>query len=153
MRRQEDVRHVPDGQPGGEAPETIRGGDEGPAPISVRGMPEMAHRGPRPNGSEEAGRAWESLHAARAWGQYPNEHVVRAVMREFGRREPRNRLGFLDVGAGGGAHTWFLAREGFRVRALDVSQAALRRISSRMTTERIGAAVAYQQCDIARVIC
>lgn len=151
MRRQKDIRDLPAGRPGGEAEAARRGGDEGSASLPVPGVSKVAHRKPRQDGGEKAGRSWESIHASRPWGQYPNEHIVRAVLRQYGDRAVRSRVVFLDVGAGGGAHTWFLAREGFRVRAVDISPSAIRRIREQAMQSGFNALVTAQEGCIAHL--
>ena len=39
------------------------------------------------------------------WGQYPTEHVIRFIARNYYNRERMNTR-ILDFGCGGGAHTW-----------------------------------------------
>jgi len=65
---------------------------------------------------------WEDLFRTRRWGRYPPEELVRFVARTF--PAPAG-LAALDLGCGGGANTWFLAREGFAVVAIDGAPAAI----------------------------
>jgi hypothetical protein len=60
---------------------------------------------------------WEDLFRARTWGQYPSEESVRFVKRAQGWGLSGDTA--LDIGAGQGACTWMLMREGFRVTALE----------------------------------
>lgn len=69
--------------------------------------------------------AWEHLCSTQGWGKYPSEPVIRWVMRTLGRHPDRSRLRVLDLGCGPGANTWFLAREGFAVAAMDGSPTAI----------------------------
>jgi len=93
---------------------------------------------------------WDEQHRAKTWGAYPNEYVVRFVMQRWGHVEARDRWSFLDVGCGNGAVTWFLAREGFRVRGVDVSPTAIKRLGDRLVADHLKARVALQVADIAR---
>jgi SAM-dependent methyltransferase len=74
---------------------------------------------------DDAVSRWNELHAVPRFSpQYPSELVIRWTFRNF----PRDRAGefrLLDVGAGGGRHTVFWAREGFQAAATDVSQLAV----------------------------
>ena len=65
---------------------------------------------------------WEAIHRSRSWGRYPPEELVRFVARRFGSPVGRTAL---DLGCGGGANTWLLAREGFAVTGVDGSAAAI----------------------------
>ncbi len=76
-------------------------------------------------------KKWEEVHAEREWGRYPKEELVRWVASNYYNVEDRSALRFLDLGCGGGASTWFLAREGFTVTALDGSQNAMKRLGEK----------------------
>lgn len=65
---------------------------------------------------------WEELFRTKPWGRYPPEELVRFIARTF--PAPAG-LAALDLGCGGGANTWFLAREGFAVVAIDGAAAAI----------------------------
>lgn len=69
--------------------------------------------------------AWEAEHARRQWGTIANHHLARFVARTYPGHE---MVRFLDVGAGAGAQTLWLAQRG-NVLAFDGSDAALRRIA------------------------
>ncbi len=68
---------------------------------------------------------WEEAHASEELGRYPPEYLIRWVHRYFPRRAGRGTTRLLDLGCGQGAGTWFLAREGFKVDAVDVSASAV----------------------------
>lgn len=67
---------------------------------------------------------WEVIHATQDWGKYPPEAVIRFVARNYYGKD-RAKTRFLDFGCGGGAVTWYLAREGFDVYAFDGSRSAI----------------------------
>ncbi len=67
---------------------------------------------------------WEKIHSTQEWGKYPSEQVIRFVARNYYNLD-REQIEILDFGCGGGAHTWFLAREGFDVYAFDGSKSAV----------------------------
>ena len=77
---------------------------------------------------------WEKVHSERDWGVYPNEALVRWVFKTFGQGRTKY---FLDLGAGQGANTWFLAREGFEVAAVDGSATAIEKARIRLSKEKL----------------
>ncbi|MCM1398929.1 MAG: class I SAM-dependent methyltransferase [Clostridium sp.] len=81
---------------------------------------------------------WEKIHAENAWGKYPSEHVVRFVARNYYKKE-RKAVRILDFGCGAGAHTWFLAREGFDTYAFDGSKSAVERAKAYLEKEGLKA--------------
>ncbi len=82
---------------------------------------------------------WEQVFRDNEWGKYPSEHVIRFVAREFYRVPDRKKVRLLDVGSGPGACTWFMAREGFRVSAIDGSPTAIGRLQERLASEGLDA--------------
>ena len=89
---------------------------------------------------------WEAIFRRREWGKYPPEHVVRFIARRFYRVPDRSAIKVLDVGCGaGGACTWFIAREGFSVTAIDGSKTAVAKTAERLQLEGLTAEV--RQCD------
>lgn len=64
---------------------------------------------------------WEKIHSTQEWGRYPSETVIRFIARNYYKTE-REKIKILDFGCGAGAHTWYLAREGFDVYAFDGSK-------------------------------
>jgi SAM-dependent methyltransferase len=82
---------------------------------------------------------WEELFRDNEWGKYPPEHVVRFVAQQFYRVPDRKQVRLLDVGSGPGACTWYMAREGFRVSAIDGSASAIRRLEARLGAEELEA--------------
>jgi SAM-dependent methyltransferase len=82
---------------------------------------------------------WEEIFRAREWGRYPDAHVVRFVARHFYARADRRATRLVDIGSGPGASTWYVAREGFSVAAIDGSPAAIERLRQRLTAEALDA--------------
>jgi len=82
---------------------------------------------------------WEDLFAGRAWGRYPSEPVIRAIMAAYGSSSDRSTIRVLDLGCGPGANTWFLAREGFTVAGIDGSETAIAQNSARLRLEGLDA--------------
>jgi len=81
---------------------------------------------------------WEEVHSKTEWGQYPTEHVIRFIARNYYNTERMNTR-ILDFGCGGGAHTWYLAREGFDVYAFDGSESAICKLDARLQREHLKA--------------
>src|SRR4051812_34721216 len=69
--------------------------------------------------------AWESVFKSQQWGRYPTEDIVRLVLSRFPKAADRLGKRALDVGCGGGANTWLLAREGFKTAGIDGSISAI----------------------------
>ena len=67
---------------------------------------------------------WEKIHSTQEWGRYPSETVIRFIARNY-YKTGREKVKILDFGCGAGAHTWYLAREGFDVYAFDGSKSAV----------------------------
>ena len=78
----------------------------------------------------------ENIHARCEWGRYPSEQVARFVARNY-YNSIRANTKILDFGCGGGANTWFLAREGFDVYAFDGAPSAVKKAESYLTKEGI----------------
>lgn len=79
--------------------------------------------------------SWDEVFQRQRWGRYPAEHVIRFVARNFYAAPERRAVHLLDLGCGPGANTWFMAREGFSVAALDGSPAAISQLVERCTAE------------------
>ena len=74
---------------------------------------------------------WETVHSTQEWGMYPTEHVIRLVARNYYKTLERSKVKMLDFGCGTGAHTWYLAREGFDAYAFDGSESTIKRAKER----------------------
>jgi len=85
---------------------------------------------------------WETIHSRREWGKYPKEELVRFVARNYYAAPDRRAVRFLDLGCGFGASTWYLAREGFRVDAIDGAATAIERLRARLAAENLEASPA-----------
>jgi SAM-dependent methyltransferase len=83
--------------------------------------------------------AWERVFREQEWGKYPPEHVIRFVARSFYGASDRRAVRLLDLGSGPGACTWFMAREGFSVSAIDGSPTAVARLQARLGGEGLAA--------------
>ncbi len=83
-------------------------------------------------------KIWEKIHSSQAWGGYPSEHVIRFVARNYYNRDRKN-IRILDFGCGQGAHTWYLAREGFDTYAFDGSESAVMKCREKLEAEGLKA--------------
>ena len=81
---------------------------------------------------------WELIHSSQFWGGYPSEHVIRFVARNFYNTE-RKKVKILDFGCGQGAHTWYLASEGFDTYAFDGSPSAVAKTKERLNNFALNA--------------
>ncbi|MDH4262373.1 MAG: class I SAM-dependent methyltransferase [Spirochaetia bacterium] len=86
---------------------------------------------------------WEEIFSNNDWGKYPSIPLVRFVARNFYKAKERENIKLLELGTGPGANIWFMAREGFKVYALEGSQTACEQLAERLKKEglsdRIGA--------------
>jgi len=82
---------------------------------------------------------WEKVFQSRAWGRYPPEELIRFVARNYFSLPRRREIAILEIGCGGGANVWFLAREGFDVTGLDGSPSALEQTRRRLAEEGLSA--------------
>lgn len=81
---------------------------------------------------------WETIHKNKNWGAYPTEHIIRFMASNYYNRE-RRQTRILDFGCGTGAHTWYLAREGFDTYAFDISETAIRKLAIKLSEEHLHA--------------
>jgi len=72
---------------------------------------------------------WDDLHRQVQWGTCPEPAVARWAMRRWGGRDKdaRGSVHLLEVGCGVGAMAFWLASNGFLVRAIDASSSAIQR--------------------------
>jgi ubiquinone/menaquinone biosynthesis C-methylase UbiE len=75
------------------------------------------------------------LEGFKAQRLYPNEELLRFLGRKFFNSVPihnRKNIRVLELGCGSGSNLWMMAKEGFDVYGLDISQAALDLASNMM---------------------
>lgn len=82
--------------------------------------------------------SWEEIHATQEWGKYPSEPVIRFIARNYYKKD-RSSVRILDFGCGGGAHTWYLAKEGFDTFAFDGSHSAVEKTKKRLVEDGLKA--------------
>lgn len=126
------------------------------APAIDYSTPRLPPGGPRARGCVMTGRApdaertdmltwnsvWDDIYRSRAWGRYPKEELIRFVARRYYGAPDRKEVRFLDLGCGPGAATWFIAREGFTVDAIDGSAVAIETLRARLAAENLHAQLA-----------
>lgn len=82
---------------------------------------------------------WDKVYSQKGMAEYPDNMVIRFVAKNYYSAPNRQDVKFLDVGCGAGSNTWYLAREGFSVAAIDQSAVAMERLRLRLEKERLGA--------------
>ena len=96
--------------------------------------------------------SWDRFYKNNTGGLYPNAETVRWVARNYYGVpfEQRKLIRFLDLGCGGGAVSWYLAREGFNVFGVDGSSIAVKRLSKRFEDEKLNGC--FRVCDFTKNI-
>lgn len=82
---------------------------------------------------------WDQIFGRQEWGKYPSEYVIRFVAQRWYGRADRSTVRLLDLGSGPGACTWYMAREGFNVSAIDGSRTGIERLRARLAAEKLAA--------------
>lgn len=80
---------------------------------------------------------WDEIFKKREWGKYPSEELIRFIARNYYKINPRIGVKILDLGCGYGAGTWYMAREGFDVSAIDGSKIAIDLLQQRLDNEKL----------------
>ncbi|MEM7240631.1 MAG: class I SAM-dependent methyltransferase [Pseudomonadota bacterium] len=75
---------------------------------------------------------WENLHAARHWGKYPAENLIRTVMRTYRDPQVRAETKILELGCGAGANLSFFLAEGFQTYGIDGAPSAIAKAKQRL---------------------
>lgn len=83
---------------------------------------------------------WENLHKTyMPPDTWPMDDLIRHVARHFYKVPERQLVRTLDLGCGSGASTWYLARAGFDVCAVDGSVQAVKHCHERLKRENLRA--------------
>lgn len=80
---------------------------------------------------------WENIFSTRGWGRYPSVNLVRYTARNFYHLRDESHLRVLEIGSGGGANLWYLAREGFEVNGIDFSKSACQQSIELLRSEKL----------------
>ncbi len=78
---------------------------------------------------------WDAVYSKKGMAQYPENALIRFVAKHYYGVPERKDIKFLDIGCGAGSSTWYLAREGFSVAAIDGSTVAMERLRIRLKDE------------------
>ena len=87
---------------------------------------------------------WNDIHGSRIWGEYPESAVIRFIARNYYHCSQRDKIRILDFGCGAGAHTWYLAREGFDTYAFDGAKSAVDNTIKKLESMHLSAHVTVQ---------
>jgi len=87
---------------------------------------------------------WEKAHAARQWGKYPNEMLVKFIMGHYKNTPVRKDIKILEIGCGAGANLAFAAKEGFDSYAFDGSPSAIENTKRFLNAENLKATLAVE---------
>jgi ubiquinone/menaquinone biosynthesis C-methylase UbiE len=80
-------------------------------------------------------QVWDNIYSQEHWvPQYPSDSVIRFVYTKCARWGGQK---VLDLGCGGGRHSWFLAREGFDVCGIDFSKTGIERTQKLLERENL----------------
>ena len=82
---------------------------------------------------------WNRFHARQELGKYPAEYAIRFVARNFYQAANRKSIRLLDLGCGDGSNSWYMAREGFGVSGIDISDVVICRVAARLSAEGLRA--------------
>lgn len=82
---------------------------------------------------------WDEIYSKRVMAIYPDNQLIRFVANNYYGAPNRKDVKFLDVGCGAGGNTWYLAKEGFSVAAIDSSPIAMERLRLRLEKENLEA--------------
>ena len=72
-------------------------------------------------------RIYEEQFSTKGWGKYPSEEVIRFFIKAKARIKTTNPKA-LDIGCGIGSCTWFMAKEGASVTAIDGAPSGLKKV-------------------------
>lgn len=82
---------------------------------------------------------WDDLFASRSWGAYPADQLIRFIAGKYYSAPDRKKVKILDLGAGTGANTMYIAREGFDTYAIDGSKVAIELIQQKLDRDGLNA--------------
>ena len=82
---------------------------------------------------------WNQVYSTKGMARYPDNMLIRFVAKHYYDAPERKEVKFFDVGCGAGSSTWYLAREGFSVVAIDWSAQAMELLRLRLKFENLEA--------------
>lgn len=92
---------------------------------------------------------WEKIFKSQEWGKYPSEALIRVIARRFFRSPVRADVRILELGFGGGANIWFLAREGFSAYGIEGAPSGLEQ--AELLLRRDGLSATLRTGDIGEI--
>ncbi len=93
--------------------------------------------------------SWEKTYAARDWGRYPTEDLIRFMARTYGKVANKSDVRVLEIRCGPCSDLWYLAREDYTAAGIDGSQIALDKGRERLRWTLDGVRVAGERPQIA----
>ena len=82
---------------------------------------------------------WNAVYSQKGMARYPDNALIRFVAKYYYDVPNRKEIKFLDIGCGVGSSSWYLAREGFSVAAIDGSSVAMEKLRCRFEEEKLEA--------------
>lgn len=88
---------------------------------------------------------WDTLHANGRMPEdtWPTDDMIRQVARLGFPKQARSSITCLDIGCGSGPMTWYLAKSGYDVSAIDGSEIAVKTSTRRLMKEGFSASITY----------
>lgn len=83
--------------------------------------------------------SWDKVYSQKGMAEYPDNMVIRFVANNYYNVPNRKEVKFLDVGCGVGSNTWYIAKEGFSVAAIDSSPVAMEKLRKRLEKDKLEA--------------
>ncbi|WP_343353558.1 class I SAM-dependent methyltransferase [Helicobacter mastomyrinus] len=89
---------------------------------------------------------WEEMFKNKEWGKYPSEPLIRFIAKHFYKVPNRKDIKILELGIGGGANIWYMAREGFSVSGIEWAQNGINQCIRRFESEGLMPYLDSMQC-------
>ena len=82
---------------------------------------------------------WNKVFKKKKWGEYPSEHLVRFVAKNYYQYKNKKKIRVLEIGCGTGANIKYLCEKGFDVYGLDYSNIAIIRAKKYLNKNKLSA--------------
>jgi ubiquinone/menaquinone biosynthesis C-methylase UbiE len=82
---------------------------------------------------------WNKVFKKKKWGEYPSEHLVRFVAKNYYQYKNKKKIKVLEIGCGTGANIKYLCEQGFDVYGLDYSNIAIMRAKKKLKKNKLSA--------------
>ena len=81
---------------------------------------------------------WKDIYeSGKMLNKYPFDILVSFAFRQFAGIKDKSKIKVLDIGCGAGNNSWFLAKEGFDITAIDFSEEAINFAKNRFKNENL----------------